>query len=224
MPEDRRLTPEKQLLNLIEEHKEDSGKRIEAKAIKHFGLSLFSFSGWLGRVSFFKDRLKVFSSQDKFDFLDVRFINSFLILCIFMLGTYFVVSFSFSMKNLKKMPSLEIKPLGNTASGSAAEMLGLKRAVAYYLDKVAVRDIFKLGPKNPLAAKGGPSEKALEATKNLKLVGISWSDNPDAMIEDSKTMRTFFVKRGDVVGDIKVEAIFKDKVVLNFAGEDVDLK
>jgi hypothetical protein len=224
MPEDRRLTPEKQLLHLIEAHKEDSSKKIEAKAIKHFGLSLFSFGGWLGRLSFFKDRLKGFTGQGKFYFLDVGFINSFIIVCIFMLATYFIFSFSSSIKNLNKIPSLEIKQIGKTAAGSAAEMLGLKRAVAYYLDKVAVRDIFKMGPKNPLIAKGGPSEKAMEAAKNLKLVGISWSDNPDAMIEDSKAMRTFFVKRGDVIGDIKIEAIFKDKVVLNFAGEDIDLK
>ena len=32
------------------------------------------------------------------------------------------------------------------------------------------------------------------------------------------------VKRGEMIGEVKVQAIFKDKVVLTFGGEEVELK
>ena len=91
------------------------------------------------------------------------------------------------------------------------------------------RDIFEIGykPIEPPAVDEGdklPSQKTLEATRNLNLVGISWSDDPDAMIEDTQALRTFFVKRGDYIGSIKVEAIFKEKVLLSVDGEEVELK
>jgi hypothetical protein len=55
-------------------------------------------------------------------------------------------------------------------------------------------------------------------------VGISWSDDPDVMIEDTKTQRTFFLKKGQMIDDIKLEAVFKDKVILNYLGEEIELK
>jgi type II secretory pathway component PulC len=64
----------------------------------------------------------------------------------------------------------------------------------------------------------------MEMTQNLKLVGISWSNDPDAMIEDTKTTRTFFVKRGQMISEVKVKDIARDKVVLTYDGEDIDLR
>jgi len=42
-----------------------------------------------------------------------------------------------------------------------------------------------------------------DMTASLKLVGISMSDNPDAMIEDTKLQKTYFVKMGSMVGDLR---------------------
>ena len=60
--------------------------------------------------------------------------------------------------------------------------------------------------------------------KRYKLVGISWSDDPDAMIEDTKVKKTFFVKIGNIMDKVKVQAILKDKVVLEYRGEKIELK
>ena len=69
-----------------------------------------------------------------------------------------------------------------------------------------------------------PSSKVADATQDLKLVGISWSNDPIAMIEDSKALRTFFVTRGQMIGEVRVQAIFKDKVVLSYGGEEIELR
>jgi hypothetical protein len=107
----------------------------------------------------------------------------------------------------------------------------LKNAVSYYVRKVKRRDIFRIGvpigiiptPEvKPVIKVAVP--KVLDEVKRYKLVGISWSKDPDAMIEDTVALRTFFVKRDTLLGRIKVEAIFKDKVVLSYEGEEAELK
>jgi hypothetical protein len=74
------------------------------------------------------------------------------------------------------------------------------------------------------APEAQPAQDA-EAVQSLALVGISWSSNPDAIIEDKARQRTYFVKRGQEVGEgVKVEAIFKDHVVVTFEDREYELR
>jgi type II secretory pathway component PulC len=226
MAEERPVTPEKQLLKLIEDPKINAAG-IQAEAIKHYGLSLFSPAAWSGRISFFKEELKK-SFQGKGPAqLDAKLINQVLTFFIFFLVLYFLSTFFVSLVGLKKVPRLEFKASADRGTTSPQEVLALKKAAAYYLEKVTQRDIFRMGEKktdNAAAGPKAPSSKIIEATQNLKLVGISWSNDPDVMIEDAKAGRTFFVKRGQTIGEIKVQAIFKDRVVLSYDGEEIELR
>ncbi|MCM8782733.1 MAG: hypothetical protein NC828_06795 [Candidatus Omnitrophica bacterium] len=227
MAQTRPLTPEKELLKLIEDSKSNA-TAVSAQAIKHQGLSLFSFGAWLGRVSFFKEVFKKWCQSIRPHQLDIKLINKLLGLFIFILAVYFITSLFSSLVNLKKMPYLEFKPQERTMLEGAQEVSFLKKSASYYVEKVRERDIFKMGAKKTTVAATpppkGPSSRIIEATQHLKLVGISWSKDPDAMIEDSRALRTFFVKRGQMIGEVKVQAIFKDKVVLNYAGEEIELR
>lgn len=226
MAQERPLTPEKQLLRLIEGQKTNA-PGIQAQAIKHRSLSLFSFGAWLGRLSFFKEVFKKWLHGTRPYQLDIKLINKLLCLFIFVLAVYFISNLFSSLINLKKTPYLEFKPQEGASFAGAQEPSFLKKAASYYLEKVRERDIFKMGAKKPTAqatSPNGPSSSIIEATQHLKLVGISWSKDPDAMIEDTKALRTFFVKRGQMIGEIKVQAIFKDKVVLGFGGEEIELR
>ena len=54
-----------------------------------------------------------------------------------------------------------------------------------------------------------------EATANLKLVGILWSDtHPQAMVEDTVEQKTHLLAVGDQVARLTVRSITKDKVIL----------
>jgi type II secretory pathway component PulC len=53
-----------------------------------------------------------------------------------------------------------------------------------------------------------------QATANLKLVGILWSDKPQAMVEDTIDQKTYLLSVGDQIGRLSVQAITKDHVVL----------
>ena len=115
--------------------------------------------------------------------------------------------------------------------GSSAVKASILKAVSYYLEKARGRDIFQMVRDEEPRAKSvsranPPSQRITELIKNLRLVGISWSADPDVMIEDTNLQRTFFLKKGQIIENInvKVEAVFKDKVVLTCEGEEAELR
>lgn len=219
-------SPERQLLNLIEEPR--SGASIQAAAVKHRGLSFFSFTAWSGRFSFFKRGLNSSLKDVKRRGLDVEAVNGILGFLVLVLFVYFVINSSISLVNLKKSPisRFKVQEPGKSAL-EPQEPSSLKRASAYYLERISGRDIFKMGPKKaPVSNEPVKvvNQEVINAAQNFKLVGISWSNDPDAMIEDTVAKKTFFVKRGQLVGEFKVQAISKDKVILLYGQEEIELK
>ncbi|MDP2043665.1 MAG: hypothetical protein Q8K15_00680, partial [Candidatus Omnitrophota bacterium] len=55
-----------------------------------------------------------------------------------------------------------------------------------------------------------------EQVKDLKLVGIVWSANPEIMIENAKDSRTYLLKKGDAFNNetIKVKEISRNSATL----------
>jgi hypothetical protein len=153
--------------------------------------------------------------------LNLKLVNALLLACVVVLAVRFgyVIDGAY-----KKMHAIDFR-LTADVSGELREKSVLKK-LDYYLDKVKKRDIFRMGaearPENALEA--APSSKVAEATQNLRLVGISWSDDPDAMVEDTKTLKTFFVKKGQSIGDVKVENITREKVILRLDRELIELR
>ena len=227
MAQERTVTPEKQLLNLIET---GSAKKagIHAGAAGHKGMSFFSPGAWMGRLAFFKDRLKRNRGAIAIR-MDIRFLNAALMALVAALAAYFAVSVFLGVVSLNRKPVLKID--GWTEKEDTASMRAisiLKDTASYYTEKVGQRDIFKIRTKPSVAGAASYSRDQVPAitaeTQRYRLVGISWSKNPDAMIEDTSALRTFFVKRGQMLGKVRVEAIFKDKVILTYEGEEVELR
>ncbi|HPT39611.1 MAG TPA: hypothetical protein PL125_05405 [Candidatus Omnitrophota bacterium] len=189
-------------------------------------MSWLNFGAWLGRISFLKVRFEKWSQGFSLEQLDVKVANRVLGFLVTLLCLYFAGNLFISLVNLSKVPRLESNIPAAKIEASFPEPTGLKKAASYYLDKVRERDIFTMGLKKIAEKKedNAPSAKSLDLAGSLKLVGISWSTDPDAMIEDTKSLKTYFVKRGDMVGDAKVQAIFKDKVVLNLDNEEFELR
>jgi len=177
-------------------------------------LSFFSLSFWPERFHVLKE-----SWRKQFD---IKIINSFMVVCVFILAFYFVNNI---FRSFKRINNLEFRVSNELRQTQGAKQISQLKEIPYYLEKIGNRDIFKMGPKELTPDINEViSSKAAEATANLKLVGIAWSDDPDAIIEDTKQMRTFFVKKGQMIGEIKVESISKDKVVLRYGEELIDLR
>ena len=221
MTGEKQITPEKQLLNLIE--KPASAGSLHTAAIKYQGLRFLSLGALKGRIAFLKNKLKSFNPKDLRE-LDIRVVNRMLNLLIFILVFYFIANLTSSVMHLNQPLELEPKIEKSSTAGTAA-LPSLLKAASYYLDKIRERDIFNMGAKRVADTAKGPSQKLLAATEKLKLVGIAWSPDPDVMIEDTVNQRTMFLKKGQMINnEVKVEAVFKDKVILSYQGEEVELK
>jgi len=224
MNEEKRLTPERELLKLIEEPISQEGVS-PLKARRRF-FSLFSPAALKARLSFWQAKFKAGISLQRLLQLEIKNINWSLEVLIFILIFYLVASFLISMINLNKSSSLDFKLKKITASSLLPEA-SLLKAASSYLERARARDIFKMGLASlaePQKAERVPISKIAEASQNLKLVGISWSEDPDVIIENTQEGKAYFLRRGQMINDFQVKAIFKDKVVLSYAGEEVELR
>lgn len=199
---------------------------LRAATIRYQGMGVFSFGAFKGRMGFMKNRLHSLFNFRDLRSMDIRTINAVLKFCVVCLAAYFAITVVYSSLSLRKEISLKTKAEQGDHAESGSQIASLLKSGSYYLEKARARDIFAMGTKKSAAKPNrGPSQKLLEATQNLKLVGISWSYDPDVMIEDTKTQRTYFLKKGQVIDSgVKLEAVFKDKVILSLEGEEIELR
>lgn len=229
MAQEGSLTPEKQLLKIIEESKAKGGEAaVETQAAKHRNMSFFSPAAWLGRAAYFKDQFfKSFKGQGALQ-LDIKLVNKGLGGLIFILALYLIGNSYFSMVNLKKVvASFQIGGKNGGKPQIADVNSVLKKEPDYYIEKVNERDIFTMLSKKktgPEAVKEVTQEEIAALSETLKLVGISWSNNPDAIIEDTKAARTFFLKKGQTISGAKIKEIFQDRVIMLYGDQEFELK
>jgi len=62
-----------------------------------------------------------------------------------------------------------------------------------------------------------------EILGNLNLLGIITGDNNQAIIEDKTLKKTFFLYKGDSIGELKVYEIKNSVVILDYKGERIEL-
>ncbi len=227
MADDGQLTPEKQLLKLIENSKDIKGPGLKQARIRHAGSGLLSFGALrgalFGHFSFFKRSTKKKLAAPRRR-INIAAVNRMLALAVFCLVVYVLGDTLAAAFSMQRPPNLSLQK--DKIPAPRTENVSPLKESAYYLQKVASRDLFKEGrPVKKEANREVASPQENAAVSSLSLVGISWSQNPDVIIEDKSKQRTFFVKRGQTVGDgVKVEAIFKDHVVLNYEGQEFELR
>ena len=225
MAEDKPVTPEQQLLKLIEETNK-AGKGAAVPPAAKGGLKKLP-GAFLGRLSFIRRSGKKGPVSAKRPVsVDIADVNKILYAAVACLFVYVVFDAIASAAHLRQPPDF-VPPKDMKLAFTKGTIEPLQET-SYYLQKVSSRDIFREGKKEEAPA-AKPADNAVvepsEAIKNLALVGISWSANPDAIIEDKAHQRTFFVKRGQMVGeDVKVEAIFKDHVVVSHEDHEYELR
>lgn len=224
------ITPERQLLNLIE--KGSPKESINAQTAKRRGLSLFSPGAWKGRFSFFSFKARDWFNPGSFRRVDIRVVNSFLGFSSFILVLWlaYTVYSSFSFMKSHSL-GLGLNSAQKASSAKEAVRTSILKTASYYLEKARSRNIFKMVERNDAQKPQEPQAKFRSDTlndkiKDLKLVGISWSEDPDVMIEDTNRQSTYFLKKGQFIENLglKIEAVFKDKVILSVDGQEVELK
>lgn len=91
----------------------------------------------------------------------------------------------------------------------------------FYADEIRKRTIFT----NTAAGSAKVSAVSGEAQsiKDISLLGIISEPNPQAIVEDKKTQKTYYVTKGQFIGEFEVEDIQEGKIILNSKGKRYEL-
>ncbi len=211
-------------MEIIEGKEGVAAKRSPARE----GNKYFSFSSLRGRLAFFKDGFSKKRTGKKSVFQDLKRINLVLQCVIGIAIVALVVVMSIEIKDLNTA-KLVVKDAQARVINEPVEVVSLLKQEQYYLKKAEIRDLFQMGYQKRKAVdfkeeNVNQTSQLVELTKNLKLVGISWSDDPDAIIENPELDKTYFIRKGYMIDAMKVHEIKKDRVILHYKGEEVEVR
>ena len=94
---------------------------------------------------------------------------------------------------------------------------------SYYANEINRRDLFQSSIYSASPSASNTSNLGSDITKELSLLGIVHGDKPQAIIEDQKTKKSYFLNIGDSINGLIVESIGEGKVTLDFNGQKIDL-
>jgi len=204
------ITPEEKLLKIIE-----NPARSSLKQKIHLPGGSF-LSKFKTLPVFAKNKIKI--KEINLHTLNQVLIGLGILLSAVLIFVFIKQSFGFSMR------------LKNIAAGASLKQAENKKTLVLdaglkeMLSEASKRNMFSFIPPKPASATMQISVEIAQIIANLKLVGVIWSDKPQAMIEDSKEKKTYLLSAGEQIGVITIEKIFKDKVVLKKGDQEWELR
>lgn len=218
------LTPEEKLLRMIESPK---GAMPSSRPMNSGRRNLQDLKlSW----KFIFEKYSKLVKERYQDYLNLRVAN-IIFLSLSVAATIYV-GFDFPLGNPRPNILTQIQSaarkfdIGNLSLDELAP-------VSIFTQEITQRNIFSLpesaAPKPSVAAAtsaaaSGSDAKSKEATTTLKLVGIIWSSVPQAIIEDTQDSRTHLLNRGGKIKDARVKDILKDRVILSYDGQEIELR
>ena len=159
--------------------------------------------------------------------IDLPRVNQALTVAAILLGVWCVVS---PLVMWPRLDRLLAKVQQHAAPFIIAPPLEGLRAREDYLQAMQQQDPFRVGElpllPTPVSAPVQPPPAAPDAQAQLAklhLVGIARDKEPVAMIEEQGVLQTHVLKTGDAIGVFTVKAILKDRVVLQYGSQELEL-
>ncbi len=164
------------------------------------------------------------SSGGKFRF-SVQMLNGLLVLGILVCLAVLGMEIQSGNQLLSKQVDFDLSSMG-TRSTEVSEPKA--KDIAYYAQKIGVRNIFKPFEKEQLdkvnvAAKPDLTKKL----SKFKLVGVAWLDLPESvsvMVEDTTNGMTYFLREGEKLDDVTIKTIYTDRAVFGYENEEITIK
>jgi len=132
---------------------------------------------------------------------------------------YLIFSFIYPLVALRKVKLPEAPKEKNAVLEAVPGVE--QKPLEEYLKEISGKQIFS---NLPSAGVAGPvSGVAVDLVKDINLVGIIAGDNPQAIIEDRKTQKTYYLDKGQFIGEFQLEDIQEGKIILNYNGQKFEL-
>lgn len=132
---------------------------------------------------------------------------------------YLIFTFAYPWVGLRKIKLPEVKKTEAVIAkiGPSQDI----KTYDYYLEAVKERQIF--GNASVQENAGAISGVNLDLIKDINLVGIIFGENPQAIIEDKKTQKSYYVTKGQFIGEFQVEDIQEGKVIVVYRNQRFEL-
>jgi len=209
---DQGMTPEEKLLRIIESPGGEAPRNLP-RARMNVGSSGLFLKAWLThyRAQFTKK-------------VSLKVANRAVVVLCMAATVYLALDFLIGMPNAALIERLEKAARKTSLGNIGVEALN---PLSLYLQEIGQDSIFSLPP--PPASSATPAQaEAAAALKNmaqtLRVVGIIWSDIPQVMIEDTKEGRTYSLNRGSRFKDAIVKEILRDRVILSYDNQEIELR
>jgi len=216
MVHEDKVTPEERLLKIIES---PAGNTPKIRPPVPKGRVKLSFIG--KPVARFKG---IRINREAFGKINLAGVNK---MALYLCGLFtFFSLFVFIREGFALRARFEkIKTQAPTEIAAQSSLLDIDMDISSLLAASKRHDIFSLAPK-AIQAESPAGQQAVSAAAagNIKLVGIIWSDNPQAMIEDTKDQKTYLLSAGESFINFKVKEIFPDKVIMESQGKEMELR
>jgi type II secretory pathway component PulC len=134
--------------------------------------------------------------------------------CIYLV---FAFIYPFVFLRTVKLPEVAKDSLASLEVMSKSEQKPLEE----YLQGFGDKQVF--GSGGSVGVIGPASGLSAELIKDINLVGIIAGENPQAIIEDKKAQKTYYLNKGQFIGEFQVEDIQEGKIILNFNGQRFEL-
>ena len=205
---DPNLTPEEKLLRIIESPPEAVRGMRRERRIADFKIDFKILKAKYG------EKLKAF--------LNLKAASVVLVFLSGIATMYLGLDFWLGAPRLTNVKRLEMLAKKMEVGDMT---LGQLDPLSIYLQEITQRNIFALPEtvEQTAAKKAEPAVELKSLVDGLKVVGIIWSDTPQAIVEDSKNGKTHLLNRGSKIKDARVKDILKDRVILSYDSQEVEL-
>lgn len=174
------------------------------------------------------DKKKAANKQSFIQF--VRTVNRVLMV-LFVVAVLLVLNELVSGQSfLSKSQDIQIDKRMTKTVMSESNTIPSISGVEYYAAEAKKRNIFqpfKEGEIKNVVEVSSENQRIADHVQNLRLVGISWFETVDSasvMIEDLDKKTTYFLMKGDKMGDIYVKTIYADSVKLGHDNEEIIIR
>lgn len=208
------LTPEEKLLNLIKKKKEPGGAKTEAKGA---GLPKAAGTSKIKRVRLHPAFLSVARMTEAAGLERLLFFNAILAAMVIIVVLYFLI-------DIFLIPPREFVFQGAEGAakkpGAPAEKFEPK-PYEYYSEALG-KDAFKPA-ENEEPAKPMQDASLEDVIGDLVLLGIVAGESPQAIIEDKKQQKSYFIKEGQTIAGIMLKKIDDGSVTVVYKNEEFSL-
>jgi len=207
-----KVTPEEKLLKIIENPQGPKGK-VAGPAAKGINVPVKSPAGFLKKFNVDSDISK---------YLTLRTANRVMaIICVIVtiifLTSYITLGNSLNIRYDKVAEEATMSDIG------AKKISIPEEKFSEIVEAAKSRNMFTALPMNA-SAKTEASAEAPQTISNFKLVGILWSEAPQAMIEDAQEKKTYLLSAGEQMGQFRINKIYREKVILGKEGQEWELR